>query len=132
MPPMKRYVPSLPPSPPPSLVRLLTGFSFLPSLPPSLPPPFVSFIPSLFDSTSPSHFLISHLPALPPSLPPPLSFRDMEQLSGGEKTVAALALLFAIHSYRPGREGRREGGREGWVCDYDFYSEGGREGIREG
>lgn len=24
-------------------------------------------------------------------------FRDMEQLSGGEKTVAALALLFAIH-----------------------------------
>ncbi|KAG0708417.1 putative SMC protein [Suillus ampliporus] len=28
-------------------------------------------------------------------------FRDMEQLSGGEKTVAALALLFAIHSYQP-------------------------------
>ena len=28
-------------------------------------------------------------------------FRDMEQLSGGEKTVAALALLFAIHSYPP-------------------------------
>ena len=26
-------------------------------------------------------------------------FRDMEQLSGGEKTVAALALLFAIHRY---------------------------------
>jgi structural maintenance of chromosome 1 len=26
-----------------------------------------------------------------------VSFRDMEQLSGGEKTVAALALLFAIH-----------------------------------
>jgi structural maintenance of chromosome 1 len=25
----------------------------------------------------------------------------MEQLSGGEKTVAALALLFALHSYRP-------------------------------
>lgn len=24
----------------------------------------------------------------------------MEQLSGGEKTVAALALLFSIHSYR--------------------------------
>lgn len=24
-------------------------------------------------------------------------FRDMEQLSGGEKTIAALALLFAIH-----------------------------------
>ena len=26
---------------------------------------------------------------------------SMEQLSGGEKTVAALSLLFAIHSYRP-------------------------------
>lgn len=26
-------------------------------------------------------------------------FRDMEQLSGGEKTVAALALLFAIHRF---------------------------------
>jgi structural maintenance of chromosome 1 len=24
-------------------------------------------------------------------------FRDMEQLSGGEKTMAALALLFAVH-----------------------------------
>jgi structural maintenance of chromosome 1 len=28
-------------------------------------------------------------------------FRDMEQLSGGEKTMAALALLFAVHSYKP-------------------------------
>ena len=28
-------------------------------------------------------------------------FRDMDQLSGGEKTIAALALLFAIHSYHP-------------------------------
>ena len=27
----------------------------------------------------------------------------MSQLSGGEKTVAALALLFAIHSYHPAR-----------------------------
>lgn len=26
-------------------------------------------------------------------------FRDMEQLSGGEKTIAALALLFAIHRF---------------------------------
>ena len=25
----------------------------------------------------------------------------MDNLSGGEKTVAALALLFAIHSYQP-------------------------------
>lgn len=28
-------------------------------------------------------------------------FTDMEQLSGGEKTMAALALLFAIHSFHP-------------------------------
>ncbi|KNC80623.1 hypothetical protein, variant [Sphaeroforma arctica JP610] len=35
------------------------------------------------------------------TMPPSKRFRDMEQLSGGEKTVAALALLFAIHSFRP-------------------------------
>ena len=34
------------------------------------------------------------------AMPPMKRFRDMEQLSGGEKTVAALALLFAIHRYR--------------------------------
>jgi structural maintenance of chromosome 1 len=34
-------------------------------------------------------------------MPPTKRFREMEQLSGGEKTVAALALLFALHSYRP-------------------------------
>ena len=34
-------------------------------------------------------------------MPPMKRFRDMEQLSGGEKTIAALALLFAIHSYQP-------------------------------
>jgi structural maintenance of chromosome 1 len=32
-------------------------------------------------------------------MPPMKRFRDMDQLSGGEKTVAALALLFAIHRY---------------------------------
>ena len=32
------------------------------------------------------------------AMPPLKRFRDMEQLSGGEKTVAALALLFALHS----------------------------------
>lgn len=31
------------------------------------------------------------------TMPPTKRFRDMEQLSGGEKTVAALALLFSIH-----------------------------------
>lgn len=35
------------------------------------------------------------------AMPPLKRFRDMEQLSGGEKTMAALALLFAIHSYQP-------------------------------
>jgi len=35
------------------------------------------------------------------AMPAGKRFRDMERLSGGEKTVAALALLFAIHSYRP-------------------------------
>jgi structural maintenance of chromosome 1 len=35
------------------------------------------------------------------TIPPGKQFRDMEQLSGGEKTVAALALLFSIHSYQP-------------------------------
>ena len=34
-------------------------------------------------------------------MPPMKRFRDMEQLSGGEKTVAALSLLFAIHSFHP-------------------------------
>lgn len=33
------------------------------------------------------------------AMPPMKRFRDMEQLSGGEKTVAALGLLFAIHRY---------------------------------
>nr|GMD26933.1 structural maintenance of chromosomes protein 1 [Ipomoea batatas] len=35
------------------------------------------------------------------AMPPTKRYREMEHLSGGEKTVAALALLFAIHSFRP-------------------------------
>ncbi|OCF71781.1 cohesin complex subunit psm1 [Kwoniella mangroviensis CBS 8886] len=35
------------------------------------------------------------------TMPPGKRFAEMEQLSGGEKTMAALALLFAIHSYHP-------------------------------
>lgn len=35
------------------------------------------------------------------AMPPLKRFRDMEHLSGGEKTMAALALLFAIHSFAP-------------------------------
>ncbi|GEQ72409.1 hypothetical protein JCM33374_g6096 [Metschnikowia sp. JCM 33374] len=35
------------------------------------------------------------------AMPPMKRFRDMELLSGGEKTMAALSLLFAIHSYQP-------------------------------
>lgn len=34
------------------------------------------------------------------AMPPAKRFRDMDQLSGGEKAVAALALLFAIHKYK--------------------------------
>lgn len=35
------------------------------------------------------------------AMPPLKRFRDMDMLSGGEKTMAALALLFAVHSFRP-------------------------------
>ena len=35
------------------------------------------------------------------AMPAGKRFRDMDQLSGGERTVAALALLFAIHKFRP-------------------------------
>lgn len=35
------------------------------------------------------------------AMPPMKRFRDMDLLSGGEKTMAALSLLFAIHSYQP-------------------------------
>lgn len=35
------------------------------------------------------------------AMPPMKRFRDMELLSGGEKTIAALALLFAVHSFQP-------------------------------
>ncbi|WWC69419.1 uncharacterized protein I206_103358 [Kwoniella pini CBS 10737] len=35
------------------------------------------------------------------TMPPGKRFAEMEQLSGGEKTMAALALLFSIHSYHP-------------------------------
>lgn len=35
------------------------------------------------------------------AMPPMKRFCEMELLSGGEKTMAALALLFAIHSYHP-------------------------------
>ena len=35
------------------------------------------------------------------TMPPGKRFRDMDQLSGGERTVAAIALLMAIHKFRP-------------------------------
>lgn len=35
------------------------------------------------------------------AIPPSKRYREMEQLSGGEKTIIALALLFAVHSFRP-------------------------------
>eukprot|EP00971_Amphidinium_carterae_P031118 612494-Amphidinium_carterae.1 len=33
-------------------------------------------------------------------MPPGKRFRDMHLLSGGEKTLAAMALLFAVHAYQ--------------------------------
>ncbi len=33
--------------------------------------------------------------------PPAKRFRQIERLSGGEQTIAALALLFSVHSFRP-------------------------------
>merc|ERR1712224_1144990 len=33
-------------------------------------------------------------------MPPEKRWRDMDQMSGGEKTLAALTLLFAVNSYR--------------------------------
>ncbi len=35
------------------------------------------------------------------AIPPAKRFKEMDQLSGGERTMAALALLFALHSYKP-------------------------------
>jgi len=34
------------------------------------------------------------------AMPPAKRFRDMHLLSGGEKTLAAMALLFAVHSFQ--------------------------------
>lgn len=48
------------------------------------------------DSEEPYNFGIKYH-----AMPPMKRFRDMELLSGGEKTMAALALLFAIHTYQP-------------------------------
>ena len=35
------------------------------------------------------------------AMPPRKRYLDLEQLSGGEKTVAALALIFSIHTFQP-------------------------------
>jgi structural maintenance of chromosome 1 len=35
------------------------------------------------------------------AMPPLKRYRDMTELSGGEKTLASIALLFAIHQFRP-------------------------------
>ena len=35
------------------------------------------------------------------AMPAGKRFREMDQLSGGERTVAALALLFAFHKFKP-------------------------------
>ena len=48
-------------------------------------------------------------------MPPMKRFRDMEQLSGGEKTIAALALLFAIHRYAIGYESTQSSSPLTWT-----------------
>lgn len=35
------------------------------------------------------------------AMPPGKGFRELQMLSGGEQSVAALALIFALHSYQP-------------------------------
>ena len=61
------------------------------------------------------------------AMPPTKRFRDMEQLSGGEKTVAALALLFAIHRRARQWEGREGGGAVCvWACVRVCVGGGGR------
>ncbi len=35
------------------------------------------------------------------AMPPSKGFRDMDLLSGGERSVAALALVFAVQAFRP-------------------------------
>lgn len=35
------------------------------------------------------------------TIPPNKRYMDIEQLSGGEQTVAALALIFAVHAFMP-------------------------------
>ena len=93
-----------------------------PSLPCSCSPHTPTPHPPTYTSamTPPTTASPPPLPPLPPSptttaMPPTKRFRDMEQLSGGEKTVAALALLFAIHRWVgwwiQGYKGCREVGR---------------------
>lgn len=54
------------------------------------------------------------------AMPPSKRYCEMDQLSGGEKTVAALALLFAIHrcgGFRVGIKGPVSTSREArWLC----------------
>jgi len=35
------------------------------------------------------------------AIPPRKTFQDMDQLSGGEKTIASLAFIFALHTFKP-------------------------------
>ena len=36
-------------------------------------------------------------------MPPKKSWRNISNLSGGEKTLSSLALVFALHAYKVGR-----------------------------
>ena len=67
-----------------------------------------SIYKSLTSNASAQAFLVPENPEEPyleginyNCVAPGKRFQPMSNLSGGEKTVAALALLFAIHSYKP-------------------------------
>ena len=67
-----------------------------------------SIYKSLTNNASAQAFLVPENPEEPyleginyNCVAPGKRFQPMSNLSGGEKTVAALALLFAIHSYKP-------------------------------
>ena len=62
-------------------------------------PPFLFTQNSYLDIEDPDEPYLSGIKYH--AMPPLKRFRDMEHLSGGEKTIAALALLFAVHSYQP-------------------------------
>lgn len=62
------------------------------------PPPHLIFAQLYFDCPfliSPDSFILSSV------RPPKKSWKNISNLSGGEKTLSSLALVFALHYYKP-------------------------------